>query len=94
MECDQLLPAEPGRGGHPHGHLQLHLLLHLHAGQADMAAMFNTVWNSGPQYSEIVCTFRIFNVFALVTDFKSLHCILWHGKKCICKEMVKSLYIE
>ena len=43
MECDQLLPAEPGRGGHPHGHLQLHLLLHLHAGQADMAAMFNNV---------------------------------------------------
>ena len=43
MECDQLLPAEPGRGGHSHGHLQLHLLLHLHAGQADMAAMFNNV---------------------------------------------------
>ena len=33
VERDQLLPAEPGGGGHPHGDLQLHLLLHLHERQ-------------------------------------------------------------
>ena len=33
MECDKLLPPEPGGGRHPHGHIQLHFLLHLHERQ-------------------------------------------------------------
>ena len=33
VERDQLLLVEPDHGGHPHGHPQLHLFLHLHEGQ-------------------------------------------------------------
>ena len=33
VECDQLLPAEPQRGGHHDGEPQHLRLLHLHAGQ-------------------------------------------------------------
>ena len=30
VECDELLPGEPGYSGPLHGHAQLHPLLHLH----------------------------------------------------------------
>ena len=43
MEHDELLPAEPDHGGHPHGHPQLHLLLHLHEGQV--------VFENEPKYA-------------------------------------------
>ena len=33
VERDKLFPCESDHGGHPHGHSQLHLLLHLHEGQ-------------------------------------------------------------
>ena len=34
-ERHQLLPGQPGRGGHEHGHIQLHPRLRLHAGQVN-----------------------------------------------------------
>ena len=34
-ERHQLLPGQPGRGGHEHGHIQLHSWLRLHVGQVD-----------------------------------------------------------
>ena len=77
VECDQLLPAEPQRGGHHDGHPQHLRLLHLHAGQvagkifSDGVKIFVfRVWHFGSVY----CIINQFISLTTVGVTCSLHC--------------------
>ena len=66
VECDQLLPAEPQRGGHHDGQPQHLRLLHLHAGQ-----VAGKIFGDGVK----IFVFRVWHfgsVYCIINQFISL----------------------